>query len=198
MAAILEPGDLGGSQRERILNGLAQSIRDRGLPATQITHIVANARTSRSTFYKCFEDKDSCFFELVRIVTTIGLAEVENAVDSTASWRDQVQVAIGTYFDLLGVDPALTVAWSRDLAGLGPQGVAVQQEGVERYADLMRRISGRAVMRRAGVRQLTMAAAVMLVAGINAMVVRSIELGETDLARLAPTAVSIVTATLEP
>lgn len=198
MTAVFAPGDLGGGQRERILNGLAQSIRDRGLAATQITHIVANARTSRSTFYKCFEDKDSCFFELVRIVTTIGLAEVENAVDSTASWRDQVQLAMGTYFGLLGVDPALTVAWSRDLAGLGPQGVAVQQEGVERYADLMRRITGRVVMRRAGVRQLTMEAAVMLVAGINAMVVRSIELGEPNLDRLSPIAVSIVTAALKP
>lgn len=197
MAKTLVPGDVGGGQRERLLNGLAQSIRDRGLPATQITHIVANARTSRSTFYKCFEDKDSCFYELVRNVTTIGLAEVENAVDSTASWRVQVQVAIGTYFRLLGLDPALTVAWSRDLAGLGPQGVAVQQEGVERYADLMRRISGRVVMRRAGVRQLTMEAAVMLVAGINAMVVRSIERGETNLERLAPIAIPIVTAALK-
>lgn len=32
---------------------------------------------------------------------------------------------------LLAVDPALTVAWSRDPAGFGPRGVAVQQEEIE-------------------------------------------------------------------
>lgn len=195
--------DLGladGGPCERLLVGLAQSIRERGLGATQITHIVANARTSRSTFYKCFEDKDACFFELVRLTTDVGLAEVEKAVDAaaSASWQAHVEAAVTMYFELLAVDPALTVAWSRDLAGLGPRGAAVQQEGIERYATLMRRLTGRVAMRRAGVSQLTMDAAVMLVGGINAMVVRAIERGESNLGRLAPIAVRLVQAALIP
>jgi AcrR family transcriptional regulator len=188
--------DLGlaeGGPRERLLAGLAQSIRERGLAGTQITHIVANARTSRSTFYKCFDDKDACFFELTRLTTNVGLAEVEAAVDVTASWQAQVEAAIMTYFDLLAVDHALTVAWSRDLAGLGPRGVAVQQEGIERYASLMCRLSART-----GVSRLTMDAAVMLVGGINAMVVRAIERGEPNLGRLAPIAISLVQAAAAP
>jgi AcrR family transcriptional regulator len=122
--------DLGladGGPRERLLAGLAQSIRERGLAGTQITHIVANARTSRSTFYKCFDDKEACFLEIVRLTTNVGLAEVEKAVDVTAPWQAQVEAAITTYFDLLAVDPPLTVAWSRDPAELGPRAVAVQQ-----------------------------------------------------------------------
>jgi hypothetical protein len=53
-------------------------------------------------------------------------------------------------------------------------------------------------MRRAGVSQLTMDAAVMLVGGINAMVVRAIERGESNLDRLAPIAISLVQAALAP
>jgi AcrR family transcriptional regulator len=191
-------GLAGGGPRERLLAGLAQSIRERGLAGTQITHIVANARTSRSTFYKCFDDKHACFLEIVRLTTDVGLAEVEAAVDVTAPWQAQVEAAIRTYFDLLAVDPALTVAWSRDLAGLGPRGVALQQEGIERYASLMRRLSGRTGMRRAGVSQLKMDAAVMLVGGINAMVVRAIERGESNLDRLAPIAIGLVRVALAP
>jgi AcrR family transcriptional regulator len=195
--------DLGlaeGGPSERLLLGLAQSIRDRGLASTQISHIVANARTSRSTFYKCFEDKDACFFQLVRLITDVGLAEVEEVVQVCAvdSWHAQVEAAVTTYFALLAVDPALTVAWSRDLAGLGPRGVALQQEGIERYATLMRRLSGRAAMRRAGVHQLTLDAAVMLVGGINAMVVRAIDNGDAQLGRLAPIAIRVVQGALAP
>lgn len=196
----VELGLAEGGPSERLLLGLAQSIRERGLAGTQISHIVANARTSRSTFYKCFEDKDACFLQLVRLITDVGLEEVEKAAQGAAadSWHAQVEAAVTTYFTLLAIDPALTVAWSRDLAGLGPRGVALQQEGIERYATLMRRLSGRAAMRRAGVHQLTLDAAVMLVGGINAMVVRAIENGDARLIRLAPIAIRIVQAALAP
>jgi AcrR family transcriptional regulator len=156
-------GLAGGGPCERLLVGLTQSIRERGLAGTQITHIVANARTSRSTFYKCFEDKDAGLSELVRLMTNVGLAEVKKAV-----------------------------------AGLGPRGVALQQEGVERYASLMRRLSGRAALRRAGVSQLTMDTAAMLVGGINAMVVRAIECGDSNRGRLVPIAIRVVQAALTP
>jgi hypothetical protein len=65
---------------------------------------------------------------------------VKKAVDAAAgaSWRAQVEPAVTMYVDLLAVEPALTVAWSRDLAGLGPRGVALQQEGIERYASAVR------------------------------------------------------------
>ncbi|WP_237340896.1 hypothetical protein [Williamsia soli] len=131
-------------------------------------------------------------------MTTVGLAAVDEAVDPADEWREQVHIAVTTYFDLLAVDPMLTVAWSRDLAGLGPAGVAVQQEGVDRYAELVLRISRGEAMRRAGVRPMSADLAVMLVAGINAMVVRAIERGDDDLSGLAPIAVHLVIAALNP
>lgn len=173
--------------RERLLEGLATSIRERGLAQTQVTDIVRHARASRTTFYNCFSDKESCFIELVRAATTQGLEMVEGAVDVTAPWRQQVAQGVRAYFDGLTAEPAIAVAVSRDLAALGARGIAVQQEGIERYAELLARLTRGRQLRNAGVRPLSMPAAVLLVAGINAMVVRAIDRGE-DIGQLLPTA----------
>ena len=46
-------------QHRRLLDGLAASIRQKGLSRTQVSDIVGHARASRRTFYKHFPDKDS-------------------------------------------------------------------------------------------------------------------------------------------
>jgi AcrR family transcriptional regulator len=183
--------------RERLLEGLAASIRERGLAETQLTDIVRHARASRTTFYNCFADKESCFVELVREATTLGIALVEAAVDPSAPWRQQVDDGVEAYFAALTADPAMTVAVSRDLASLGARGVAVVQEGVERYAEVLCRLTGRDAMRSAGVMGLSMDAAVLLVGGINAMVVHAIERGD-DIGKLIPIAKRAVVGMLDP
>ncbi|TDC56854.1 TetR/AcrR family transcriptional regulator [Actinomadura sp. KC345] len=183
--------------RERMLEGLAASIREQGLARTQVTDIVRHARASRTTFYKCFADKESCFIELVRVTTTVGLEAVENAVDPAAPWERQVADGVRAYFDALTAEPAIAVAVTRDLASLGTRGITVQQEGIERYAELLCRLTRGSRLRRAGVRPLSMHAAVLLIAGINTMVARAIDRGE-PIGELLPTAERAVMGMLAP
>jgi AcrR family transcriptional regulator len=182
--------------RERLLDALASSIRERGLRGTQIADIVRIARTSRRTFYECFPDKESCFVELVREKTTQLLAEVESSVDPAAGWREQVDQAVDTYLDALGRDPALTVTLSRELPALGMRGALVQREGIERFAELMVRMVRSEPMRRAGTREIPLEAAVMLVGGVNELVVRAVDRGES-LERVAPVAKDVVKSVLD-
>ena len=79
-----------GDHRERLLEALADAIRERGLRGTQIADIVRRARTSRRTFYECFEDKESCFVALVREATTQMLATIEDSIDPEAPWNVQI------------------------------------------------------------------------------------------------------------
>src|SRR3954470_7205738 len=105
--------------RERLLAGLAESIREKGLQGTQISDIVRHARTSRRTFYECFADKESCFVELVEAANAAILVEVRASVDPAASWEAQVDQAIESYLEAMARNPSLTVTISRELPTLG-------------------------------------------------------------------------------
>ena len=55
----------GVSFRERLIQGLATSIRERGFRDTTIADVVRHARTSRRTFYVEFVSKEECYVALL-------------------------------------------------------------------------------------------------------------------------------------
>ncbi len=52
--------------RDRLLDGLAASIGERGYRDTTVADIVRHARTSKRTFYEQFASKEECLIELLR------------------------------------------------------------------------------------------------------------------------------------
>jgi AcrR family transcriptional regulator len=183
--------------RERLMVALAGCIRERGLRATQIADIVRAAHTSRRTFYECFPDKESCFVELVREATTQLLDAIEASVDPDAPWERQVDQALAAYLAALAEDPAVTATISRELPALGLRGAAVQRENIERYAGLVVRLVQSTRMRSAGVREVSLETAVMLVGGLNELVVHAIA-HEQPLATVAAVAGDVIKAVLAP
>jgi AcrR family transcriptional regulator len=181
--------------RGRLLEGLAESIREKGLASTQITDIVRHASASRTTFYNCFEDKEACFAELAEVLSDAALAEVEAAVDTAAPWDRQVDQAIDAYLGMLVAEPAMTVTFSRELPTLGARGIAIMRRGIERYAEMLVRIFGSEGMRASGVADVTMDKAVMIIGGLNEMIVRTVDRGGS-VQDLAPVAKEIVKAVL--
>src|SRR5947209_3547108 len=122
--------DTRSENRTRLLEGLAASLREKGLQRTQITDIVRHARTSRRTFYECFEDKESAFVELIRQSSNGVMELVEMETDESAPWDAQVDRAVDVYLGALAEDPALTATVSRELPTLGERGAALQHEGI--------------------------------------------------------------------
>jgi AcrR family transcriptional regulator len=183
--------------RQRLLEALADAIRERGLRGTQIADIVRRARTSRRTFYECFDDKESCFVELVREATTQMLATIEQSVDLSAPWDVQIDQAIDIYVQALAEDPAMTATISRELPALGLRGAAVQREGIERYAGFMVRMLGAEPIRAAGVRAPSVQTAVMLLGGVNELVIHAVDHGQ-PLSTVADVAKDVIKAVLDP
>jgi len=178
--------NLGEDHRARLLEGLAVSIREKGLTGTQITDIVGHAKASRRTFYQCFPDKDACFLELAERLRNALLEVVEAAVDPDASWERQVEQAVDAYLGLLAADPKMAIAFSSELPTLGARWMAIRTEGIERFAELVVRLSGSPSMQAGGVEPLSMEKAVMIVAGIDGMVVRAVHRDESILELAAP------------
>ncbi len=193
----LEPAPSDDQHRDRLLAGLAQSIRENGLAGTQITDIVRNAKASRRTFYQSFPDKESCFAELAEALTTASLSEVDAAVDASAAWELQIDQSIDAYLDILDADPAMAITFSSDLPMLGKRGVEIQRSGIERFAELFVRLVHSEPARLAGVRAVSLEKAVMLVGGLHEMIVRTVDRGEPVRA-LAPVAKDVIKAVLDP
>jgi AcrR family transcriptional regulator len=185
------------SNRERLLEALAVSIRERGLRGTQIADIVRLARTSRRTFYECFPDKEACFVALVRDATSTLIAQIEATVDAGARWQDQVDQAVDLYLRTLAGDAAMTATISRELPALGLRGAEVQREGIERYAELVVRLSESAAARNSEIRALSLETAIMVVGGLNELVVYAIE-HERSLDSVAGVAKDLYAAVLTP
>jgi AcrR family transcriptional regulator len=178
--------NLGDDHRSRLLQGLAISIREKGLAGTQITDIVGHAKTSRRTFYECFPDKEACFLEFAERLGSASVEIVAGAVDPVAPWERQVEQAVDAYLGLLAADPKMAIAFSSELPTLGGRWMETRTQGVERFAELVVRLTRSPGMREGGIEPLSIEKAVMIVAGIDGMVIRAVHNDESIIALAAP------------
>src|SRR5271169_4813738 len=94
--------------RQRLLDGLAGSITERGYRASTVADIVRHARTSKRTFYDQFPSKEQCFLELLHAdVGRLG-ENIRDAVDPDADWQNQIRQAVEAYVSHIEAQPAIT------------------------------------------------------------------------------------------
>src|ERR1700759_1299930 len=118
------------AQHARLLEGLAESIREKGLAQAQVSDIVRHARASRRTFYNHFADKEACFVELMNTLSEAFLAEVDRAIDRDAEVGTQIEQPIDPSRGLVTSDPGLTQTFAS--AVTGERIVIAQRQAFER------------------------------------------------------------------
>jgi AcrR family transcriptional regulator len=170
------------AQHARLMEGLAASIREKGLAQTQVADIVRHAHASRRTFYKHFEDKEACFVELMNTLSDAFLAAVDGAIDREAPIAIQIDQAIDTYLGLVTGDPDLMSTFASP--ALGERTVVAQREGFERYAELIVAVVESDSARDPRVAPISVDRAYMLVSGLHQTLVRALVRGE-DLDRVS-------------
>jgi AcrR family transcriptional regulator len=178
---MVDRGAVYEEQHARLLEGLAASIREKGLAQTQVTDVVRHARASRRTFYKHFPDKESCFVELTTMLGAALLEQVDRAIDRDAPLAVQIDQAIDTYVDALVTEPGLTATFASP--ALGDRVVLAQREGLERYAELVLSVVAADAERDPEVAPVSLERAYMAVSGCQQAIVRAVARGE-DLAEI--------------
>jgi len=181
------------AQRQRLLEGLATSICEKGLVETSLSDIVRNARASKRTFYKHFPDKDSCFVALAQALRRDVRRRVYEVIDPEDDWETQVSTTIDAFLAILAANPAMTFTLAS--AALGPSVVRAQQQAMNEYALMVQRIAGSESFRRAGIEPISFTRAYMLVSGLGQTITRAVERGESFL-ELAPEFKSVFGAVL--
>jgi len=175
--------------RRRLLDGLAESIAERGYRDTTIADIVRHARTSKRTFYREFDSKEACFIELLRTSNEEMIAQIIAAVDPEAFWHDQIRQAIGAYVDVIGSRPAIMLSWIRELPALGAVVRDVQRRGIEQFIEMMVEISSNPGFRRHHIPPASRQMALILVGGLRELAAMTVE-DDGDVHAIVDTAVA--------
>lgn len=163
-------------QHLRLLDGLAASVREKGLARTHVSDIVRHARASRRTFYKHFPDKDSCLVELVHLSATTIIETIAGATDLTAPRALQVEQAIDAYMSVLSSESELTLALSNP--SVGARIVRAQRDGLERFAEFLVALTGGTSEGGRSPAPVSVECSYMLASGLRATALRAIERGE--------------------
>jgi len=183
--------------RRRLLDGLADSIDERGYRDSTVADIVRHARTSKRTFYARFSTKEECFAELLMANTDEIVARVRQAVDPEAPWRDQVRQAVVAYVATIEARTAITLSWIRELPALGEGARPMLRRGFGRLVAMIVDLSGNTSFREAGILPISRAAAVILVGGLRELTAQTMEDGDPVTDIIEP-AVAVATAILGP
>jgi AcrR family transcriptional regulator len=161
--------------RSRLLDGMAESIAERGYRDTTIADIVRHARTSKRTFYQEFASKQECFIELLWTTNQEMIARIRAAVDPEASWQKQIRQAIDAYVDSIETRPAITLSWIRELPALGAAVRSMERKGSEELVEMLIDLSDSPGFRRAHIPPLTRPLAVILIGGLRELTAQTLE-----------------------
>ncbi|HEV7586439.1 MAG TPA: TetR/AcrR family transcriptional regulator [Solirubrobacteraceae bacterium] len=94
------------SQRERILDAVANITAADGYAALHVERIAEDAAVSLNAFYEHFADKEDAFLVAYEVGHAKGLALVERAYFAESDWRLGVRAGIGALIEFLASEPA--------------------------------------------------------------------------------------------
>jgi AcrR family transcriptional regulator len=125
------------SQRERILDALANLSAAEGYGATTIPEIVREAAVSVQAFYEHFAGKEDAFLVAYEIGHRKALALVERAYGTREQWADAVRAAVATLLDFLASEPAYAHLALIDAPTAGAKAAGIAQDSLTAYASML-------------------------------------------------------------
>jgi AcrR family transcriptional regulator len=192
-----QTGSAADAFRGRLLDGLAQSIVERGYRETTVADVVRIAKTSKRTFYDQFASKEECFIELLRANNEDLIVTIRGSVDPEAQWDDQVRSAAGAYVDHIASRPAITLSWIREAPALGAVALPLQRLAMGQLTDMLVDLTDSPGFRRAALPPIDRPLALILLGGLRELTALTVE-AERDAREILDPAVTASLAILGP
>ena len=185
----------GDAFRGRLLDGLADSITDRGYRDTTVADVVRNAKTSKRTFYDQFASKEECFIELLRRDNQTMINGILAAVDLEAPPYGQVDTALNAYIDHIAARPSITLSRIREAPALGDAARGLHRLAMDNFTDMLVAISSSPGFERAGLAPVSRQLALILLGGLQELTASFVEDGR-DVRGIAETSAAATRALL--
>ncbi|MEU8895159.1 TetR/AcrR family transcriptional regulator [Nocardia sp. NPDC048505] len=131
------------SQRERILQAMAEAMVENGYVGTSVAVILKRAGVSRETFYEQFRSKEDCFeaaYEraVAGLLNHIGHASADAApATGAAADLDRMGRIFGAYLDGLAAEPAYARLFLVEVYAAGSKAVARRAVLQESFVELI-------------------------------------------------------------
>ncbi|WP_439380074.1 TetR/AcrR family transcriptional regulator [Amycolatopsis lexingtonensis] len=163
--------------RQRLLDGLAESITETGFRDTTVADVVRRARTSRRTFYEHFSSREECLIALLADANRAMIQQISDAVDPGAPWSLQVRQAIEAWIACAESEPAITLSWIRDVPALGAAARDLQRDAMEGFIAMTQRLTDTPSLRAAGISPPSRQVAIILLGGLRELIATTVEDG---------------------
>jgi len=125
------------SRRELILAAMIRVVGSKGYKETSVADVIEEAGTSRTTFYKNFEDKHECFLAAYDMLVEQVFAEVVANCDSEQSWLERVEKGLTTIVELFALDPKLARTAVVEVAAAGADARQRHWNAVARFTEYL-------------------------------------------------------------
>jgi AcrR family transcriptional regulator len=121
------------SRRDLILAAMIRVVGSKGYKETSVADVIEETPTSRTTFYKYFDDKHDCFLAAYDMLVEQVFAEVVANCDGSQPWLERVETGLSTIVELFALDPKLARTAVVEVAAAGADARQRHWNAVSRF-----------------------------------------------------------------
>jgi AcrR family transcriptional regulator len=125
------------SRRQLILDAMIRVVGRKGYKLTSVADVIEEAGTTRTTFYKHFEDKQECFLAAYDQVVERVVGEVVASCNGSESWLERVRKGLETIVGLFAVDPELARTAIVEVAAAGADARQLHWNAINRFTEFL-------------------------------------------------------------
>jgi AcrR family transcriptional regulator len=125
------------TRRELILAAMIRVVGSKGYRETSVADVIEEAGTSRTSFYKHFEDKHECFLAAYEMLVEQVFSEVLANCDSEQSWLERVEQGLATVVRLFALDPKLARTAVVEVAAAGTEARRLHWNAIARFTEFL-------------------------------------------------------------
>lgn len=128
------------SRRDALLEAMIEAAGSKGYRSISVADVIAGAGSSRTTFYKNFDDKLDCFLAAYDVAAERLLDAVAARCEPRSPWTDRVSTGLQGAIELFGEDPHLAQVVVVEIAAAGAKGQRRRGAMIGRLAGLLEKM----------------------------------------------------------
>jgi AcrR family transcriptional regulator len=121
------------SRRQDILAAMIRVVGAKGYKETSVADVIEEAETSRTTFYKYFEDKHDCFLAAYQTMVDQVFGEIVANCDGEAAWTTRMTAGLTALVDRFADDPELARTAVVEVAAAGAEARQLHTDAIARF-----------------------------------------------------------------